>query len=132
MSAEPGKAKEHDHHQNHPDTANALAITITYNPTNGFGFNPSSGNVGNGGTVQFIAPQACWVWTYSNGALANVFVNEQNDHEPCSVGGNNDFTVASAYSNSTFYIIATNPNAQAPPPPAPLGDTLKGTIHVGS
>jgi hypothetical protein len=132
MSAEPGKAKEHDHHQKPTDTANSLAMTITGNPTSGFGFNPSSGNVGNGGTVQFIAPQACWVWTFVNSVLTNVFNNQQSDHVACGVGANNNFTVASSASNTTFLVVGTAPNAQAPPPPSNLSDSLKGTIHVGT
>src|ERR1700759_5650860 len=127
MSAEPGKAKEHAHHQHPSDTGNpppaALAVTITGNPTSGFGFSPSSANVANNGPVQFIAPQACWVWTYVNGAAVNVFNNQQGNHVACNVGGNNDFVVSSTYSNNTFLVVGTAPNANQPPPPSNLADS---------
>jgi hypothetical protein len=131
MSAEPGKAKEHDHHLPKSETA-PVPVTITGNQTSGYGFNPPTVNVTNGGSVQFIAPQALWVWTYVSGGLANVFTGQQNDHEPCSAGGNNIFALTSQYAGATILIVGTAPNATAPPPPSDTTATLHGTIHVGN
>ena len=127
MSAEPTKAK----HTSKAESA-AVAITITGNQTSGYGFNPANANVANLGTVQFIAPQALWVWTFVSGALANVFNGEQSDHVPCGAGGNNSFTVLSQYSNTIITVVGTAVNAPPPPPPTNITGTLKGTIHVGT
>ena len=124
MTAEPAKAKEE---------ILPVAITIQFNPASGYGFNPSNVIVPNLGTVQFIAPQACWVWTFVGGALANTFTGQQSNHVQCAAGPNNNFTVLSQYSNTVITIVGTALNAAPPPPPAsPITDTLKGTIHVGS
>jgi hypothetical protein len=64
--------------------------------------------------------------------LANVFNNQTSDHVVCAVGGNNNFVVSASYSNTTFLIVGTAINAQAPPPPSQTADGLKGTIHVGN
>jgi hypothetical protein len=123
MTAEPAKAKE---------DASAVVITISFNPSSGYGFSPNPVTVPNLGTVQFIAPQACWVWTFVAGALANVFTGEQSDHVQCAAGPMNDFTVLSQYSNTTVTIVGTALNAAPPPPSSGTTDILKGTIHVGS
>ena len=123
MTAEPKKAKH--------ETA-ATAITITFNQSSGFGFNPSNTVLAGLGPVQFIAPQACWVWTFVNNALANVFTVEQLDHVQCAAGPANSFTVLSQYANTIITIVGTALNAAPPPPPNRITDTLKGTIHVGS
>ena len=125
MSAEPAKARTN------PPPAQA-SVTVTFNPTNGYGFTPASTSVANNGTVTFVAPKACWVWTYANGAYTNVFENESSNHVVCQVGGNNNFTVASAYSNTVITTVGTDGNAQQPPPPSDITENVKGTIHVGS
>jgi hypothetical protein len=126
MSAEPAKARHEKH-----ETA-ATVITITFSPANGYGFNPASSTVPNNGTVQFIAPQACWVWTYDGGAYTNVFVGESGNHVVCQAGGNNNFVVASTYSNTTITLVGTNVNALQPPPPTGIGESVKGTVKVGN
>jgi hypothetical protein len=124
MTAEPAKARKE---------VVDVAITIQFNPTSGFGFSPSNAIVPNLGTVQFIAPQACWVWTFVGGALANTFSGQQSDHVQCAAGPNNHFTVLSQYSNTIITIVGTALSAPPPPPPSSHPtDTLKGTIHVGS
>jgi hypothetical protein len=127
MSAEPAKAK----HEAKDESA-AVAITITGNQTSGYGFNPANAIVANLGTVQFIAPQALWVWTFVHGALANVFNGQQSDHVQCGAGGNNNFTVLSQYSNTVITVVGTALNAPPPPPPLNVTEILKGTIHVGN
>jgi hypothetical protein len=123
MTAEPKKAKHE---------AAASAITITFNPSSGYGFNPSNTVLPGLGPVQFIAPQACWVWTFVNNALANVFTGQQSDHVQCAAGPANNFTVMSQYANTVITIVGTALNAAPPPPPNNITGTLKGTIHVGS
>jgi hypothetical protein len=125
MSAEPAKART--------DTPPAqTTVTVTFSASNGYGFTPASASVANDGTVQFIAPQACWVWTYANGAYTNVFNNESSNHVVCQVGGNNNFVVASAYANTVIETVGTNVNAAQPAPPVEITENVKGTIHVGS
>jgi hypothetical protein len=124
MTAEPAKAK-------HAETASP--INITFSPSSGYGFNPGNTILPGFGPVQFIAPQACWVWTFVNNALANVFISEQSDHVQCAAGPANNFTVMSQYANTVVTIVGTALNAAPPPPPgSPITETLKGTIHVGS
>jgi hypothetical protein len=123
MSAEPKQAK-------HAETASA--ITITFNPSSGYGFNPTNTILPGFGPVQFIASQACWVWTFVNNALVNAFISEQSDHVQCAAGANNNFTVMSQYANTVITIVGTALNAAPPPPPVNITETLKGTIHVGS
>jgi hypothetical protein len=120
--AEPGKAKE---------AAATDPINITWNQTNGYGFNPPNSSVDNEGTVQFIAPKACWVWTSVGGVFVSAFSGQQADYVLCGVGGNNNFTPAAAYQNTTVTIAATNVGA---PPPTLIHptDSVKGTIKVGS
>jgi len=123
MTAEPKQAKTE---------TSPTRIVISFNPTSGYGFAPSNALVPNQGTVEFIASQACWVWTFVGGALANVFNGEQLDHVQCNAGAT-DFVVLSQYSNTVITVVGTALNATPPPPPAtPITDTLKGTIKVGS
>jgi hypothetical protein len=123
MTAEPKKAKHEEA---------AAVINITFNQSSGFGFNPGNTILAGLGPVQFIAPQACWVWTFVNNALANVFTSEQSDHVQCAAGPANSFTFLSQYANTVVTIVGTAINAAAPPPPNRITDILKGTIHVGS
>jgi hypothetical protein len=120
--AEPRKAKE---------AAATDPINITWNQTNGYGFNPPNSGVDNIGTVQFIAPKACWVWTYEGTNFVYAFNGQQADYVLCGVGGNNNFNPAAAYYDTTVSIISTNVGA----PPPNLGnprDSVKGTIKIGS
>lgn len=123
MTAEPKKAK-------HTETASV--INITFSPTSGYGFNPGNITLPGLGPVEFIAPQACWVWTFVNNALANVLTGEQSDHVQCAAGPQNSFTFLSQYANTVVTIVGTALNAAPPPSPNKITDTLKGTIHVGS
>ena len=126
MTAEPKQSK-------YEEAAAVSTIQITFNPTSGFGFNPGNTILPGFGPVQFIAPQACWVWTFVAGALANVFTVEQSDHVQCAAGPANSFTVMSQFANALITIAGTALNAAPPPPPpSPITDTLKGTIKVGS
>jgi hypothetical protein len=124
MTAEPKRAKHEE--------AAASTIQITFSPSSGYGFNPGNTILAGFGPVQFIAPQACWVCTFVNNALANVFTSEQSDHVQCAAGPANSFTVLSQYANTIITIVGTALNAAPPPPPGRITDTLKGTIHVGS
>jgi hypothetical protein len=123
MTAEPKQAK-------HAETA--PTIQITFSPSSGYGFNPGNTVLSGLGPVLFIAPQVCWVWTFVNNALANVFTGEQSDHVQCSAGPANSFTALSQYANTVVTIVGTALNAPPPPPAVNITDTLKGTIHVGS
>ena len=120
--AEPGKAKE---------AAATDPINITWNQTNGYGFNPPNSNVDNTGTVQFIAPKACWVWTSVGSHFVYAFNGQQADYVLCGVGGNNNFTPAPAYQDTMVSIAATNVGAPPPNLVDPT-DSVKGTIKVGS
>lgn len=123
--AAPKKAK-------HKAAAAASSINISFNPTSGYGFSPANTVLPGFGPVQFIAGQACWVWTFVNNALANVFTVEQSNHVQCAAGPANSFTVMSQYANATITIVGTALNAAPPPPPGNITATLKGTIKVGS
>jgi hypothetical protein len=125
MAAQPKKAK-------HKATATVPPIQISFNPTSGYGFIPTNTVLPGFGPVQFIASQACWVWTFVNNALANVFTAEQSDHVQCAVGPANSFTVMTQYANATITIVGTALNAAPPQSPSRITDTLKGTIKVGS
>jgi hypothetical protein len=120
MAAEPGRAKGEA----------AVPITITFNPSSGYGFNPLNSAAPNLGTVEFIAPKACWVWTSVGGSFANVFTGEQSNHVQCSAGGNNYFTLTSQYQNTTVTIQGTD--IGAPPPSPNITESVKGTIKVGN
>ena len=123
MTAEPKQAK-------HAETVSQ--IDITFSPSSGYGFIPGNTILAAFGPVQFIAPQACWVWTFVNNALANVFISQQSDHVQCAAGPANTFTVLSQYANTVITILGTALNAPPPAPPVNITETLKGTIHVGS
>lgn len=123
MTAEPKQAYE---------AAVVSTINITFSPSSGYGFNPGNIILPGLGPVQFIAPQACWVWTFENNALVNVFTGEQSDHVQCAAGPANTFTVMSQYANTVITIVGTALNAPPPPSPVNITETLKGTIHVGS
>jgi hypothetical protein len=124
MTAEPKQSKYEE--------AAVSAIQITFSPSSGYGFNPGNTILPGFGPVEFIAPQACWVWTFVNNALANVFISEQSDHVQCAAGPSGNFTVLSQYANALITIVGTALNAPPPPPPGQITETLKGTIKVGS
>lgn len=104
-------------------------IEITYSQANGYGFDPSESEVAYDGTVEFITNRACWVWTWVGTTPTNVFENQTGYYVACAVGGDNDFTAI--VPDITIVALATDPNAPQPPPPS-FGDSVKGTISVGS
>jgi len=128
MSAEPPQGQGKQKHTI-PVPLDRITVSPAPPPSSEFGFSPDESSVANLGTAEFIASQACWVWTFFNSILTNVFKNEQSDHVVCMAGGNNNFVVLQQYSNATILVVGTRVNA--PPPPPPTLDSLKGTIHVG-
>jgi hypothetical protein len=103
---------------------NSVQITFTagsYAPL------PVNSEVANNGQVYFICTQACWIWTFVNGALTNAFVGETGDHLACVPGNNGPYTPS--VQNTTITIAPLPVNSQ-PPSPTPL--SVRGTIKVGS
>jgi len=118
--AEPGRAKTDSYPSTNP-------VTITYNQSTGYGFNPPSSQVAYNGTQQFITSRACWVWTWVNGTPTNVFQGQTGYYVVCNAG-TNSFTPN--VPSITITTLATNPNSPQPPPP--IDESVKGSISVGS
>jgi len=88
---------------------------------------PVNSEVANNGQVSFICTQACWIWTFVNGALTNAFVGQTSNHLVCAPGNNGPYTPS--VQNTTITIAPLAVNSQ-PPSPSPLN--VRGTIKVGS
>jgi hypothetical protein len=102
---------------------------ITISPAGtGYSPDPVNSSVANDGEVSFISSGACWIWTFVNQTLVNVFAGEQNHYVPCIPGNNGPFTLAVQDATITFVPSAVNSN----PPPFPIEDsiTVDDTIAV--
>jgi hypothetical protein len=104
-----------------------ISIAVTNDGT-AYSINPSNGTVADGGTVQFVCSQACWIWTFVGTTPTDVFVSETNDYVVCSAGYKNYFPLS--VTDETITIVPTDPNSLQPDLKFPY--LVKGTIKVSS
>jgi hypothetical protein len=103
-----------------------ITITIT-SGANGYSPIPIDSNAANGGGVNFICNQACWIWTQVGGVNVDVFTGETGNHLVCAPGGN---LATLSVQNTTITIVPLAPNSQPPGPS--ITENVRGTIVVGS
>jgi|ERR1700683_307854 hypothetical protein len=100
--SQPAKAK-----LGQPPAEDPITIVTT---GSGYSPNPANSSVANDGEVHFICGSACWIWTFVDEDLVNVFGGEVNHYVPCIAGNNGPFAPAVQDETITFVPSAVNSN----------------------